>query len=532
VLQRPHDADVSLIRFGFEQLDRLNGYASGMPSPEFYQRLWERREVLELLFEVARDMRDRLAMPSTADVAVAWQQIQRLAAFRGHETPTREDLIDGVRSVFIKGADDVEGIAVLAAVRKHLTGSRTGEVPREAGRPAIVLDFERMAASERFDLKPERDHALSLDIHRSSGHRAKSRFLHQLALLEVPFARSTGGPDYVAGTNLDRVTEGWTYRWHPAVEAALVERSRYGATVEEAAQALLLERFEEATQVGQRSELAAKLVLEACRCGLHSHSAALLRRTGPLLASDPEFDSVVSACESLDQLRAAREPLEAHHLTGLVDAVDRAWERGANLVTGLGATSQENEKQVLSALSTWSALAVSTSDASLSGMIHRDVLRALAAEPTGNLAMSGAADGLLYSSGAMTGEELGRRLAGLLAHATTDPSLGARYFTGLQRMARAACWLEAPVSDALQGALRDFNDDEFMAALPHLRLAFSDLTTQETDRLAAVAAEKCGVSRLLPFRGQAGSEHELMLGLRADKLVRDALVRFGWSTDE
>ena len=38
------DAQVVLMRYGFEQLDRLNGYASGMPSPEFYQRLWEGRE--------------------------------------------------------------------------------------------------------------------------------------------------------------------------------------------------------------------------------------------------------------------------------------------------------------------------------------------------------------------------------------------------------------------------------------------------------------------------------------------------------
>src|SRR5208283_5105046 len=37
----PKDALVTLMRYGFEQLDRLNGYASGMPAPEFYQRTWE-----------------------------------------------------------------------------------------------------------------------------------------------------------------------------------------------------------------------------------------------------------------------------------------------------------------------------------------------------------------------------------------------------------------------------------------------------------------------------------------------------------
>ena len=45
------------MRYGFEQLDRLNGYASGIPSPEYYQRLWEGREPAELIVELARQCR-------------------------------------------------------------------------------------------------------------------------------------------------------------------------------------------------------------------------------------------------------------------------------------------------------------------------------------------------------------------------------------------------------------------------------------------------------------------------------------------
>ena len=32
-----------LIRYGFRQLDRLSGYAAGMPSPGFYDQLWQTR---------------------------------------------------------------------------------------------------------------------------------------------------------------------------------------------------------------------------------------------------------------------------------------------------------------------------------------------------------------------------------------------------------------------------------------------------------------------------------------------------------
>ncbi len=37
----PGEAQTLLMRYGFAQLDRLNGYASGMPAPAFYQRVWE-----------------------------------------------------------------------------------------------------------------------------------------------------------------------------------------------------------------------------------------------------------------------------------------------------------------------------------------------------------------------------------------------------------------------------------------------------------------------------------------------------------
>ena len=34
-----------LVRYGFEQLDALNGYAAGMPSPWYYDQVW--REIMQ-----------------------------------------------------------------------------------------------------------------------------------------------------------------------------------------------------------------------------------------------------------------------------------------------------------------------------------------------------------------------------------------------------------------------------------------------------------------------------------------------------
>ena len=79
----PKDALVTLMRYGFEQLDRLNGYASGMPAPEFYQRTWEEKPVTGLIVELAREARRRNIGVSVADEIAALEQVRRLAALRG-----------------------------------------------------------------------------------------------------------------------------------------------------------------------------------------------------------------------------------------------------------------------------------------------------------------------------------------------------------------------------------------------------------------------------------------------------------------
>ena len=67
----PEDNQLVLMRYTFEQLDRLNGYASGMPSPEFYQRAWDEEQPVQLIVEIARDCRQKNLGISTADAIAA-----------------------------------------------------------------------------------------------------------------------------------------------------------------------------------------------------------------------------------------------------------------------------------------------------------------------------------------------------------------------------------------------------------------------------------------------------------------------------
>ncbi len=524
------DALVALMRYGFEQLDRLNGYASGMPSPEFYQRLWEGEDVSRLVVELGREGRRRKMPLSVADEIAATDQARRLAALRGHPAPTREDLLDGVRSAFIKGSDDVEGVAVLALARELLAGDRVGDVPPEAGSPPIVVDFRREAGALKVELDRVDARDLALDLYRKARGRRASRFFHRLRFLGVPFAEWTGGPDYVSGEDLDRVQEHWKYRWTPAVESTLIERSLYGATLAEASAAMLLERFDEADGrgVGRRADGASALILEACRMGLHARVPELLGRTARLVAEDGSFASLVRAAEILIGLHVAREPLEAHDLEGPAELAAAAIDRACYLLPALTSTAEADEPEALDALNALGQAARTLGDSPDRRDLRSGALAALADAPGGSSAVRGGAVGLLFGEGRIGPEALVDRLRGHLLSPVDDGRAGAGFLRGLLRTARSVLWTVPECIDGVHDALRGWDEARFVSLLPELRLAFADLTPRESDRLAAAVADRAGAGGLAVSSLGDHTEADLLRGVEVNRRVLEEIRREGW----
>jgi hypothetical protein len=300
-----------LVRYSFEQLDALNGYAAGMPSPSYYDALWRRSAnaaepfldtAAHLFVELGRLTRKKqmAAALSPADEIAALEQARRLANLRGHPGPLREDVLDGVRSCFVKGALDAEGALLLDLARHALAGTAVGEVPPEAGAPPLVEDFRHRARELRLDIGSSVRRKASLEIYRKTGHRRLSHFFHSLAFLEVPFATFAAGPDFVSGSGLERIIEHWNWQWSPLTEARLVEASILGSTVEEAVANRLARAIAELETKGQgrNAREAVAMLVAACRMGLHRHTARLLALIAEQINADPAFPSLAPVTSS------------------------------------------------------------------------------------------------------------------------------------------------------------------------------------------------------------------------------------------
>jgi Family of unknown function (DUF5682) len=492
----------AVIRYSFERLDHLNGYAAGMRSPAWYQQNWEqlqkhksaispraRQEVaLSFLFDIALELRERqgLALPMPA-LAAAYQQVLQLTALRARHAPVRDDVLDAILSCFVKGEADADGSIILAVAQRAFQGKALGSVPPGGPRPPLVKDFEYRARRQRLRIDDSQPRRSTLEIYRRAEHRVTSRLFHGLAFLGIPFATRLAGPDFAQGIGLDRMQEHWQYIYSPAVEASLIEASLYGATVPRAVAGCFLDRLEkfESTSQGRDAKAAAGWLVQACVLGLHDHLSRVTRSLSAAIGADSQFESVADAAASLGLLWESREPLEARDVPELKTLLRTAYERAIYLGRDLRGSKDEGQ-ELMSSLTRMRELLLSEAGRELDATLYWNLIASLRKDhdlPS----IRGAACGLLYGAGRLSESELGLALAGHL-NGMLQPNQAVSFLRGLLHTAREVAWQRPELLTVLDGLLRDWNDPDFTAILPELRLAFAAMTPKETDRIAQSVA--------------------------------------------
>lgn len=535
--------EAALIRYSFERLDRLNGYASGMTSPAWHQLVWERALVharaghepsprrrqdaaLKMLFDIAQELRRKhhLQVPVTA-VAAAYEQALLLAALRQRPAPVRDDLLDAVTSCFVKGDADGDGALILAVARRKLTGREVGKVPPGAGTPPLVRDFALRARRQRLKLDDAGKRKAVLDLYRRPAHRATSRLFHGAAYLGVPFGVRKAGPDFVRGDGLDRLQEHWEYAYSVATEAALVEASLYGVTLPMAVASRFAARLEQYERDGRRdAQFAAARLTEALVLGLHDHVPRVTAALRLATNADPNFESVASAAGTLGLLSESREPLEAGDVPDLPGLLEAAYLRATYLGRELRGAADGGAAAV-TGLVRLRELLVSEGGRELDASLYWEMLGSLRHQHDLPL-IRGASAGLLYAAGRLPEGELASAIEGHFA-GLREPREAVAFLRGLLLTSREAAWQQPALLKVLDRLLRQWDEPEFVAALPELRLAFAEMTPKETDRIAAAVARMHGGADIGPLVSYDVSEEQLQANLALSSRVREVLAEDG-----
>jgi hypothetical protein len=532
-----------LIRYSFDRLDALNGYAAGMPSPAWHQWVWDSAQAgadgprldgvaADAIARLAQQGRARgLAEPlSTADVQAAVLQALRLAGLRGHAGPGREDVLDALRSCFVKGALDEGNAGFAADLHRFLGGSALGDVPPSSGSPPLLEDARQRARANGIRLDDSTPRTVRLDLYRKESHRLRSRFLHLMDYLGAGLGQWRGGPDFLAGTRLELLIEEWQVAWNPLVEARLIELAFEGSALPAVALARL--RREEAVLGqdghGRSAGAAVRLLVRACLVGLQERLPQLLELLARHLAEDPDLDSVTACAHQLLGLWRAREPLGVQDHADVRALLLRAWSASLALLPGLGAVKAEQEaagvRNLVELRAIRAALAEPGQDAAWQAALGR---LSNAAAP--GIAL--AAGALLFLDGAWSEAQLAGALAARFGPGA-DAADAVRALAGLMAAAPELLLTQPALQADLDRIMQGWDETTFIHYLPDLRLAFAGLKPQETARLAeALARTHAGLDDALATVHYDVSERDLAGGMAlqaalADCLRRDALA--GW----
>jgi hypothetical protein len=493
-----------LVPYSFRRLDAFTGYQSGMPSPEYYQRLWESGPddaAAALTEAVVSRLRKRGQPVSTADLIAARTQSEGLAMLREHPATTRTDLLDGLVSALVsedldqplpwsrRGALVPGAHPAVVEMVAALSGSRVGRLHPKTPAPPLVHDVT--AELERLGL----DHTGTVTLHLPApGDLERSRTLHRLRVLRIPGYLRESGP---AG-GLDPVdAEEWTLRVEARRTAALIEAGAHGATLAEAAATVL----EEGTAQADGVAALAVVLFDTVLCGLTGTADRLIGQIAAELTAAPgahgadlgAFGDVLTIALGLwrhDRIyRLSHSPALARVIAASAGRV--LWL--AQSATGPDTAAEPSRLRALAALRDAVLHAESVLETDRGSVTEAASRLAAAGQAPPDL--RGAALGLLWSLGETV--DAVRALPGGI-----PPKLLGDWLSGLFALAREQAG-GAEMVAVLDRLVTEMAEVEFLAALPALRMAFAYFPPREREAVA---------QQLLERRGLQGSARALLRG--------------------
>lgn len=519
------DQGVYLMPYSMEAADALNGYASGMPFPGFYQEIWEHvqeeeqgeaggkteaarqepaflylpyaRAVMDMIVGTGKAVRRAEGSASTHDEICACSMAEGLAALRGKPQPGAYELQDAVLTCFVKGEYNLATDEPMRLLRRQMTGKRVGELCQNAGEPPVLQDFRARCRQYGLQTSTTLENEVTLSVFSKKKHRQISMFFHRLLFLEASYARRVKGPDLQTGRDRNLIREIWKYKWNAQVMAALIDASVYGGSVEDAAKGLLTERLRKAVYARE----GALLLTQVLEMGLEGQLEQVYGRLSELLMSDMDFYSLAEALRLLTMVRQLRRLYDCGLETG--GMIQTCVRRLLGLLPGMAKIKEEDMSRCMEAMKLLYQVI---------GRMEREEPEDREAEDTllgsffdalllmdgdGEIqpGVHGCVHGLLYGGGREDVHQIEQVCRGYLTGTREQLLKTAMFFRGLFYGAKDLVFVGNTFLGMLDQFLKQIGEEDFMQLLPELHMAFTYFTPAETDRIAETAAGFHGRSR-------------------------------------
>jgi hypothetical protein len=477
----PPENGVHLVPYSLARLNRASGYAAGMPDAGYYdhafQLLGRKREPTpfttcnrRMVITLANELSDHYVGVTLPDAIEAAALSERLGQLRGI-TPGRPELRDAALTAFVKDSQAEQHQGFEAVLNDVLAGNAIGQLPDKVPLAPLVIDFRQQCTRLGLSSSASESKERHLDIYRSERHRAISRFLHQLVFLSVPYGERTAGPNFSTGHDLQRVRETWQFRWRVETEPMLTERSELGSSLEEAAANKVIQRLVSPSADGVER---AGLVMHSLTMGLHTCLPPIIDQLDVWVGTESDPLQLGGALERLIPAYFAGRALDATKNQDLETLLALCFERFCMRLVWLGVLHEDQIDRTCGWLVTLfglsrQALPWAPADVFFDAIMHipTDIV-----PPK----LNGLATAILMLSGHHGSRDTSQRIEAAFSQATLNPESVGLFMAGFLALGRARLLQEPALVDLITERILDWDETEFLEALPAMRLAFSQLS--------------------------------------------------------
>ncbi len=507
------------LAYSMEAADALNGYASGMVSPGFYQKVWEQLQenehpsgaygeaVLHQLVSAGRQARKQKESLSSYDVICAYSMAKGLAALRGKQEPGLYELRDAALSSFVKGECSPSTDLPLRILQNLNTGKQTGKLCEDALRPPLLVDFEEQCKKFGLKIQTASKQEITLELFTKQKHLLISRFFYQMDFLGTGFSRRKKGADLLNRRDNSRVREVWEYGYSGHVLSALVDVSMAGGTVEEASRTQLARQFTKSSI----SKEAARLLTRGFLMGFLEEQAKMGAHMKEILAGDGDFFSLTEGFSHLRMLYELQELYQVEDSVELKELLGICFQKIMQLLPSMARVKDEQQQECMeSCLSLYQMTGRRGFERYRQPLI--DAFIRLLEQKEVQPGLEGAVLGLLYGYDSQYDGQIQTAAAGYLQGTDEMQMKSAAFLRGLFYTARDFVFVQESFLTMIDGLLGKLSVEAFMNLLPELRQAFGYFTPLETDRIAGKAAAIHGAKKQELFKGRAISPMEYAYG--------------------
>ncbi len=456
----------------FSRLAYQSGYGAGVSVPGWYEHLWTvpDRAVIRWISRAARLLREESLDASSANVIEAVRLAEALASMRDRPMPGIAEVNEAMLTVLCHGES-----SPLRLIRNRLeTGYRIGSVPASA--PAVPLLRDIESEQKRLRMKvSEEIVTLDLDL-RKDTDRAKSRLLHRLNLLGVPWGALQRNMVRSTGT----FHEFWQIQWQVEFVVRIIESNTLGNTLETAVSGAVRKRADEATSLPELTALIdAALPAEISTAALDD----LLDRLKNEAAVSSDLSGMMLTLPPLvNILRYGNvRGTKTEHVEPVFNAL---FER---VLIGLGPAcgaldDDAAERRIHDINAVQSALQLRGNPGQTSDWLA--VLAALARNNAVHGLVRGRCSRILYEQGTVSEEELAKTMSLALSPVLESIKV-AQWIQGFLHGSGQMLLQFDPLWTILNAWLCTLGEDVFTELLPLLRRGFSEFSGPELRMMGA-----------------------------------------------